>query len=54
MRGKRNPYDTVLQLLYPNLQKTILWLHLITKTLCVAFVQLDFVTLAVKIETQKR
>ena len=38
MRGKRNLYDTVLQLLYPNLQKTIRWLHLITKTLCVDFV----------------
>ena len=48
MRGKRNLYDTVLRLLYPDLQKTILWLHLITKKLCVVFVWLDFITLAVK------
>ena len=33
--------------------KTIRWLHLITKTICVVFVQFDCVTLAVKFETQK-
>lgn len=30
------------------LKKTILWMHLIAKTLCVVSQQLDFVTLAVK------
>ena len=48
MRGKRNPYDAVLRLLYPILQKTIRWSLLITKTLYVVFVWLDFITLAVK------
>ena len=33
--------------------KTIRWLQLITKTICVVFVQFDCVTLAVKFETQK-
>lgn len=37
MRAKRNLHDTILQLFYPILQKTIRFMHLITKTLYVVF-----------------